>query len=282
MKSILLGALVMVLAAFGLSGAPLLNDPASAWQLGLEYELGAVKVINHTLQVGQAGTVFDYVNRGGQDILFPFQRFGAELTLFKDHRIALLYQPLEFQTELRFREAVTIDDATFVGGSPMRLVYSFPFWRATYVYLLCSGDFTLGLGGALQLRNASIRFIQTDGAAGKATTGQNLGPVPALHLSGRWDLPAGLFLAGEATGLYASSALINGAAFDFEGSLLDASLRFGGRLREGLESFLNLRYLGGSAKGTSQYGSTRWSESAERFTANYLSTVTLSVGFSLR
>lgn len=113
------------------------------------------------------------------------------------------------------------------------------------------------------------------------TSSQNLGPVPALHLNLLFSTPAGFYTYFEATGLYASSAVINGAGFEFEGSILDTSLRPGYKLTDKVDAYLNLRFLGGSAKGTSEYPNDRWSESRERFTSNYLAFWTLSLGACL-
>lgn len=66
------------------------------------------------------------------------------------------------------------------GGDSMELTYSFPFFRATYTYDLLSkfDNAYLGVGLALQIRNASIRFIPVDGS--DAYVAQNVGLVPAL------------------------------------------------------------------------------------------------------
>lgn len=257
-----------------------LNDPRSPFALNLAYETGIVKVLYHTYQVGTGGTDFDFVNQGGQEILFPFQRFTATLDIVKKHRLSFLYQPLTIETKVKTRSAVTVDQAAFPVGTELELSYGFPFWRGTYAYLFNAGDWTFALGAALQLRNASISFASGDGTI--VAVSQNLGPVPALHLSADWQGPGGFGLYVEATGLYASSSIINGASFEFEGSILDASIRPRLALRNGVELFLNARFLGGSAKGTSRYDSTQWSTSVERYTANYLATGSLTLGVTVR
>jgi hypothetical protein len=260
--------------------ASYLNDTDAMVKLSLELETGVLKVFHHTYQVGKTGTNFDFVNSGGQEILFPFQRFTANADIKDKHRVSLLYQPLTVETRVRTRAPVTVDGQTFAAGSDLNLVYGFPFWRGTYSYLFDLGKVRLGLGLALQLRNASISFSTPSGAA--VSVSQNLGPVPAFHLSALWTPQSAFSLYAEATGLYASSALINGANFAFEGSILDASVRPTAHLKNGVELFLNLRFLGGSAQGTSQYDSTQWSTSVERYTANYLATGSLTLGASLR
>jgi len=138
----------------------------------------------------------------------------------------------------------------------------------------------LAVGAALQIRNASIVFKAADGS--NITVSQNVGLVPALNIYSRWELPSGINLSLDITGSYASSALINGASFDFEGSLLDASLRMGYRLKNQMEIFSNLRFLGGTSKGISEYPNTAWSQSVEQYTSNNLGTFSATLGLTIR
>jgi hypothetical protein len=251
-----------------------------------------VRVLYHTYQVGQAGTVFDFVTMGGQEILFPFERYDVGLRLYKNHEIRFLYQPLTAATEVTFKEAVTIDGITFPQGTPVDIVYGFPFYRLTYAYHFFGGKGPdLAAGVAVQLRNASIRFASKDGNASirfaskdgtLLSVGQNLGVVPALHLSGSLPVTEALTLGFEATGIYASSAIINGSNFSFEGSLLDASVRATYQISSGLRPYLNVRFVGGSAQGTSQYPDVSWAETVDDYTANYLSTLSFTLGIEIR
>lgn len=247
--------------------------------VSLETEAGAVKVLYHTYQVGLGGTNFDFVNNGGQEILYPFQRFTATAHFTERHQIQFLYQPLTVETEITPRSNFTVDGVEFAADYPVDVVYGFPFYRTTYLYDLIAGDANLSVGAAIQLRNASIRFTSVDG--NNRAVSQNLGIVPAVALAGKLPFDNGLFVGFEATGLWASSSIINGATFEFEGSILDASLRAGTRLDERAEAFINVRFLGGSAKGTSQYNNPYWTESTEPYTANYLATLTVTLGATL-
>jgi hypothetical protein len=84
--------------------------------------------------------------------------------------------------------------------------------------------------------------------------------------------------------LYASSAFINGADFEFEGSILDASLRVGYQLRNNIEIFGNIRFFGGTSKGTSSYAGTNWSVSStgDRFSQNNIASLTSTIGLTIR
>ena len=261
----------------------LINSPGRNYNLSLNFEFGAVKVLQHTLRLGEEGTAtdFDYVNQGGQEILFPFERYSADLTLADRHNIVFLYQPLTVVTQTRFKEDVVVDDVTFTAGSEMELKYGFPFWRLSYLFDFVHTDsFELAAGVSLQLRNASITFAELNGDS--LTVNQNLGPVPILKLRTMYRFNNGVFIGAEVDGFYASSALLNGADYAFEGSILDASLRGGVLLISGIESFLNLRFLGGTAAGTSQDPTTYWTEGNSNSTANNLGTLALTLGFTVR
>jgi hypothetical protein len=263
-----------------------INLPDSPIQVFAEVEGGFVKVLSHTFQSGDTGTNFNFVTQGGQEILFPFQRVTLGANLGDRHLISALYQPLTIETEVTFRDLVTIDgvdfnDATPPNELPMRIKYGFPFWRFTYGYDFVADENLDVYGGlALQLRNASIVFQEIGGA--EATTNQNLGPVPALFTEVVYTLPSGIELNFEATGLYASSALINGANFEFEGSILDTSLRVNVPLQRGVSTFLNVRFLGGTAVGVSEFPDRFWTQAEEDFTSNKLATLSLTAGVSIR
>ncbi|MFA7629996.1 MAG: hypothetical protein WCY99_05035, partial [Candidatus Neomarinimicrobiota bacterium] len=91
----------------------------------------------------------------------------------------------------------------------------------------------------------------------------------------------GIYLSLDVTGLYASSAVINGANFKFEGSLLDASFQSGYQIRPGVDVFANLRFLGGTALGESNYPATSWSVTEERYSENFLGTMAFTLGFRI-
>ena len=235
----------LLISALGFSEGSLINRDNFPVDFFLESELGTIGIQYHTIRIGPASTAstFDFVNEGGQEILYRFERYNAGLIIGNQHRISFLYQPLEITTETVFDEDRLIDGVTFTAGTPMEISYGFPFYRITYGYdFLKSEKIDLGIGGALQLRNASIVFKQLDGE--QMTVSQNLGPVPALYLFGRYNFANGLFVLTDITGLYASSKIINGANFDFEGSILDASLRGGYTLKNNIDLFMESKISG--------------------------------------
>ncbi len=278
-RAALVSVLILTAVAGGISAQGKLDIYAQA-------EQGAIKLLQHTYRVGavaDGNDNFDFVRQGGQEILFFFERYTLGTTIAGRHDISFLYQPLEIATNVKFKEAVQIDDVTFTAGSSMKLTYGFPFYRTTYRYRFLGTERSyLSGGAAIQFRNASIRFENLSGAANQLVVSQNLGIVPALAVAGRLGLGKSGFVAFEATGSYASSALFNGADFDFEGSILDASIRAGLALDKRSEIFINGRFFGGSAMGISQYPDLYWSEAASNETSNVIMALSLTAGATLR
>ncbi|WP_320127446.1 hypothetical protein [uncultured Sphaerochaeta sp.] len=248
----------------------------------VETEQGTIVILSHTYQNGTDGTDFDFKNQGGQENLYPFQRFSIGATIGKRHRVWLTYQPLELITNVKFQEDVIVGEETFKAGDTMELTYSFPFYRLTYTYDLLGNqdNAILGVGLALQIRNASIKFnaLTTTTGTPALFVSQNVGLVPALALYGEYRFPFGLTLSADIAGSYASSKFFNGADFDFTGSILDASLRAGYQMQEGWEIFGTARFFGGTAEGTSSFSNSSWTVSNEPYTKNNIAALTFSVG----
>lgn len=286
MKKIFTALLILLISftspVFANESKSLINETDSQIQFFADYESGFLSVLHHTIQIGTTGSNFNYVTQGGQDILFPFERFNVGAVINNRHRVSILYQPLELNTVVPFEGTIIIDKKNYT-DVPMELKYSFPFWRISYSYdLIEDSDIFVGIGASLQIRNASIVFKEVNGT--DVSVSQNVGPVPALHIYSMWKTPFGLNLSSDITGLYASSSFINGASFEFEGSILDASLRAGYVLKNNIELFANVRFLGGTAKGSSNYSGSNWSvaSSDDRYTQNNLATLSATLGLSIR
>jgi hypothetical protein len=276
--------LMLIVLGGSLFADGILNREGAWYNLALSYEKGFVKVLYHTLQFGQSTTNFNYITQGGQEILFPFERYSANLELFRRHNVVLLYQPLTIATQTRLEQTITIDDTTFDtadGYQSLDLKYGFPFWRISYLYSIVKRERGyLDLGLSVQLRNASIVFASSDGT--KLTINQNLGIVPILKARGGYTFPRGFFLATEIDGFYASSSFFNGADFEFEGSIVDASVRAGFEVKDYLDIFANLRLLGGTAAGTSQYDKDFWTDGVLKYSDNRLAALTFTLGATLK
>ncbi len=250
----------------------------------METEQGTIGLLHHTYQNGDGGDEFDFIKQGGQNNLYPFSRYSVGATINENHRIWFTYQPLQIDTAVNFASAVTIGGKTFDG--PMEMTYSFPFYRGTYTYDILQNheQAYLGVGLALQIRNASIQFREVyDGSATDVADyyiSQNVGIVPALAIYSEYRFPFGLTLSADIAGSYANLAFINGADYKFEGSILDASLRMAYEIENGFSLFGNARFFGGTADGISENDPGVWTESTEEYTKNYIASMTFSAGLS--
>ncbi len=264
-----------VYAADGNSVSELQSDlgqqhPPVLIRLGAE--AGFLGVIDHRIQYSDTDSAFLYHEDGGQDVLFPFTRLSVELEVNRRHTAIFLYQPLELETQVDMPAGLEIDGESFHGDS-LRLLYSFPFYRLSYVYRFLHGDAGwLEAGGSLQIRNANAEFeargSDGSGSASGFYRSAGTGLVPLLKLRGRYNLPYGFWLGLEADGIYAPISYINGSDNDTTGALLDASLRAGYRVSTSIDAFVNLRYLGGGAA----------NEDPDNYTVNWLNTYSVSLG----
>jgi hypothetical protein len=255
-------------------------------------EIGTLAVLKHLYQSGDtpgASTLFNYVTQGGQDILFPYQRYAVDIVLAGQHRVTLLYQPLTLNTRTvvdrngsNGGESIWVDGTEFPITTPLDLTYGFDFWRASYLYdFAASPDTILGAGLSLQIRNASIVFSSIDGTL--RAVQQNIGPVPILKLRAAHQFFPGFGLDFEADGFYASSAFFNGSGRPFEGWVWDAALSARTTLAPGASAFLVVRSIGGGARGNNAYDySSSTTSSPGSYTYNELATLALSLGFSLQ
>ncbi len=249
------------------------QEPDDGPRFRTRVEVGFLDVLYHTIQFGNDGSSIDYVDEGGQDVLFPFFRASAEARFAGRHHVAFLFQPIDIKGEVVTTRDLQIDDLTFPEGTPVNTRYSFPFYRASYMYdVLPSPDSELGLGASLQLRDATIVFTSVDGTLRRY--GRDVGPVPVLKVRFRQDFANDTFFGFEVDGFYAPVKYINGGDSDVVGAIADASLRYGFVIGN-TEAFANARYLGGGAEGTSDE-----SEFGDGFTNNWLHFATISLGFT--
>ena len=112
--------LIVVLLIAVVSSAGMLNNPENRFKLELDCEIGFTGVIFHTIQFGQTVTVLNYVRDGGQDVLFPYQRYTAGLSIGK-HTVYFLYQPFTVQSKVQLKNNLILDGVTFPTGSGILL-----------------------------------------------------------------------------------------------------------------------------------------------------------------
>lgn len=257
------------------------DDKVATWDEKFEFnaivELGFIGVLDHKIQFGNSGTYFDYRKHGGQDVLFPVSRLSLE---FKSNRSTfyLLYQPLRLESQVLLENDLVVDEALFSAGSSVKLLYNFPFYRFSYTRELFPNQpkFNFALGGSIQLRNATISFESSDGSIFR--TNRDLGIVPALKLKTNYHFNDRIYAEVEADGIYAPISYLNGSDNEVVGAILDASLRAGIHIVDHVEGFLNLRYLGGGAVGTSD----NVDGPGDGYVRNWLHFGTVTVGFKYK
>jgi hypothetical protein len=251
------------------------------------FEYGWVGVLDHHYRSGAGGTDFNFVTMGGQDTLFPYQRYSAEVVLGGQNRVTFLYQPLTLNTRTvagrnGTTQPVVIDDATFIDGTPIDITYGFDFWRVSWLYDFArSSKSILGAGVSLQIRNASIVFTSADSAPNHRAVQQNIGLVPILKArAAHWFTPR-FGLDFEADGFYASSAIFNGSGNPFEGWIWDAALSAKTRFTANTSAFLTVRSIGGGASGSNAYSYKSATTSVNPETYNALATIAVTLGVSV-
>lgn len=245
--------------------------PCRAEEVRFRAEVGTIGVLNHDIRFGQDGTQFDYVKEGAQDVLFPFYRFDVDWVTGRGDTWRFLYQPLVFATAVRLDRDVTLDGLTLNKDEPVDLLYSFPFYRASYIQAIQLDEWRAGFGAGLQIRDARIVFTTADGK--KRHVSQNIGPVP-LVVAGAEREVNGLQVGAEISTIYAPVKYLNGSDSDVVGAFTDASVSMGKSFAVASSLHLIARYLGGGASGTSTKGKGR----GDGYSSNWIDLVSLSIG----
>ncbi len=256
------------------SGGDETNPEIPFFQFKIAGDFGFLAVLKNKAQFGNDGSTFDYRTEAGQKLLIPTGHITAEFLFANTHSLLLLYQPLDVRSSTVFTRDVKIDGTTFPKGTPVNVRYGFDFWRASYLYNFFGERpyDELSIGFSMQLRNAALSFVSADGKLGRSNA--NIGPVPALKLRGRWEVAPRIWLGAEVDGIYAPIKYINGSDSDVVGAFYDANLRAGYRVAKWLDAFVNLRYVGGGASGTSKNDN----EFGDGYTSNWIQLLLLTVG----
>ena len=239
-------------------------------------ELGYLAALSHKIQFSNDGTYYDYVKEGGQDVLFPFSRLSLEMDLGRQNTIVFLYQPLRIETQALLENDLIVDGLTFPAETGIRNLYNFPFYRISYLRELLPDNnrWSFAWGGTIQIRNATISFESLDGNLFR--TDRNVGIVPALKFRTGRQIGQQFFAEIEADGIYAPVSYLNGSDNEVVGAILDGSFRIGSKVKGSDRLFLNLRYLGGGAVGTS----TDDEGPGDGYVRNWLHFLTVGAGYS--
>ena len=239
-------------------------------------ELGYLAVMKHQIQFSESGTYINYVKDGAQDVLFPVNRLSMELEIKDLHTLTFLYQPLRLESTAYLNRDLIIDELLYPAGTSVNFLYNFPFFRFSYMKELAPEieKWDVGFGASLQIRNATIAFESTDGSLFRAN--RDIGPVPILKFRTRYNTNEKTYTEFEADGFYAPISYLNGSDNEVIGAILDASLRQGLHVTNDVDAFLNLRYLGGGAVGSSDDEPGP----GDGYVKNWLHFLTVTIGFS--
>ncbi|MFT7521482.1 MAG: hypothetical protein ACI9MC_003633 [Kiritimatiellia bacterium] len=255
--------------------APGINDESRPYEIELTGEVGFLAPVSHTVQFGSEGDELNYVQDGGQDNLFPFVRPTLAIH-WKRQVFTAVWQPLQLNTIATLDHDLRVDDVVFEAGRPIYMRYGFSFWRLSWAHKAIAKErSTLSLGLGLQVRNATIGFTAVDGS--KSEFNRDIGPVPLLELEYRTEVGGNGFFEAEVDGFYAPIKYLNGRGTDVEGAIADIQLRGGLHLKDPLDAFVGLRYIGGGASGTGSPDAT-----SDGYTKNWLHFLTFTAGFRIR
>ena len=255
----------------------LLNTADSRWRLEPTTEIGLVVPLQNDIQFGQDGTKIDYLTEGGQDNLFLFTRWTMDFRKDERHVLTFLYQPLNLVTTQEADRDFRFNEVNFPKGTPIDLRYGFDYYRGSYAYdVLSDPRQELGFGVSMQLRNAIIDFTSANGEI--RDTQRDIGLVPLLKMRGLFELENGSWVGFEMDGSYAPLKYLNGDVSDVVGALLDTSVRSGFHMKNGIDPFVNIRYIGGGAEGTSNEPDP----GEDGYVLNWVQFFALNIGFTVR
>lgn len=244
-------------------------------KLNLNLEYGFLGVLDHKIQFSKNNTMFDYVKEGGQRNLTAIGKLSADFEFNPQHKAVFLYQPLLLQSQASLSREIKQDNITFAQNTPMRFLYDFPFFRASYLYDFNPDPFEeLSVGASLQLRNATIEFESLDGK--NLVSRRDVGPVPILKFRSRNRINNTFWFGSEIDGFYAPIRYINGGTTDVVGAILDANLRFGANLSDKYYPYVNLRYIGGGGSGSSP----KKEVSGDSYVDNWLHFIVVTLGIN--
>lgn len=244
-------------------------------KMNLNLEYGFLGVLAHKVQFSKNSTLFDYTKDGNQRNLFSVAKLSADYQFNPQHSLVFLYQPLTIETRGALSQEVRQDNITFPQNTPMKFLYDFPFFRASYLYDFNPDSFDeLSLGASLQLRNATIEFESLDGK--QLVSRRDVGPVPVIKFRSKNRINDIFWFGSEIDGFYAPVKFLNGGTTDVTGAILDANLRVGANLSDKYYPYLNLRYIGGGGTGTSP----RTQGLGDGYTDNWLNFIVVTLGIN--
>jgi len=177
--------IVVVAVAFALQSlAPLPGQAAepSGGRIGIGLETGALRLARNDARIpGDTGTEFDVTTLTGEDA-GAFVRVDAHWRIDARHGLRVVLAPLEVSGTGRLARETRFAGASFAPGEAEG-TYRFDAYKLTYRYTFPErGRWRWGVGFTALVRDAKIELAQ----GGTSAKDENVGFVPALHVSGEY------------------------------------------------------------------------------------------------
>ncbi|MDQ3265619.1 MAG: hypothetical protein M3Y59_18505 [Myxococcota bacterium] len=212
-------------------------------ELTVDLEMGPALVVQNDNRYGATGTLYSADDVGQRRNLFIGMRLSVEAVLAERHRVIFLYAPLDLTTRVTLERDVDFRGTVFNAGEVVDHRYLFDGYRGSYLYRLILQDrLRWDVGGSLQIRNASVELRSVDSGTSRFAVENDIGLVVALKTRLTWIPNPALWTTLEADGI-SSFGIAN-----VSGALYDVSLSVGTPVRQGVDVFLRLRWLGGGAE----------------------------------
>ncbi|MFO7849426.1 MAG: hypothetical protein R6V67_05665, partial [Spirochaetia bacterium] len=197
------------------SGETSASEEDSPLSFSLDIETGAAFTGYNDVEIpADGGTKFSLADDLSADPVWFYRlRAGAD---YRNHSVSLLYAPLTVESTGNYDKAIEFNGETFAAGTDLTGTFKFNSYRFTYAYRFVNNPsfvFAAGLTG--KVRDAYIS-LENDNDPDNEAKRENLGVVPLIHLSARWNFAPPFSLLLEGDGL----AVPQGRAEDFLLALL--------------------------------------------------------------
>ena len=146
----------------------------------VDFENGAAITGYNDVRIpGDTGTMFSLTDDLASDTAY-FWRLRADVRIAPKHVLSALVAPLTINSAGSFDQPVSFAGATFATGVPVRGLYVFNSYRATYRYEpVRTENWMFGVGITVKVRDAVTR-LESNGVMAEKT---NVGAVPLVNFT---------------------------------------------------------------------------------------------------
>ncbi len=181
---ILLSSLISIFAAWPLSiraqDAAIESQSDASPAVYVRLDGGAVwQQFNDVAIPGKEGTKFD-LSKLEKGSALPFYRLEGRYDFAQNHRIRLLYAPLQLDVKGELGEEVSFNGKTFQAKKETSASYKFSSYRLSWAYRVAhDAQAAWHIGFTGKIRDAKIALEQS----GTQSSYTNLGFVPLVHVA---------------------------------------------------------------------------------------------------